>query len=95
MKRECAVFRDLKEDWQDGMVEAETAEWMAVHQMSCPLCRDWSEEEQNKVKQQPELPRHENESSELETIKKARKFLAVGIGMIALFLIWVSIWLYI
>ncbi|MCM3713785.1 hypothetical protein M3202_06785 [Alkalihalobacillus oceani] len=95
MKRECAVFRDLKEDWQDGMVEAETAEWMAAHQMSCPLCRDWSEKEQNRAEQQPELPIDEKESLELETIKKARRFLAVGIGMIALFLIWVSIWLYI
>ncbi|MCM3760240.1 hypothetical protein M3212_05485 [Alkalihalobacillus oceani] len=93
MKRECAVFRDLKEDWQEGMVESETAEWMADHQMSCPFCPDWSE--QNRAEQQPELPSNENESSELETIKKARRFLAVGVGMIALFLIWVSIWLYI
>lgn len=95
MKQECAVFRDLKEDWQDGMVEEETAEWMAIHQMSCPFCRDWSENEQSRAGKQPELPIDENESSELETIKKARRFLAAGIGMIALFLIWVSIWLYI
>ncbi|WP_039223411.1 hypothetical protein [Clostridium novyi] len=85
-KNECNVFRDLYKAYSYDEVEEDTLIWMKSHEEKCSECKVWIRE----IKK-----RSDEGLEDIQCIKKAKKIMFIGIGLVVFFAIWITIWLFI
>jgi len=93
----CGAFKDLYPSYLEDMVEEETKKWMELHIGECEKCRYFAEnyKEGNniyEVENRDAVNTNMNEEDE-KVVKRAKIFLAAGMGAVVLLAIWTSVWI--